>query len=88
MTKAASARGRTRASTSRKGTPSHTLSKVLQRVTQWKSDRTSARGRARNASQVKLRGASTRPPTRKSQVFASKAGTSPSWSTGHLIEAA
>ena len=66
--------GRTRARISRKRTPSQTLSNVLQRVTQWKSDRTSAFGSAWKPSQVKVSGASTRPPTRKSQVSGSKDG--------------
>ena len=80
----ASGRGRARARISRTGTPSQRLSKVLQRVTQWKSVTTSRRGSAVIAAQVSASGVSTRPFTLKSQVAGSKTGLGPHVQDGPL----
>ena len=59
------------------GTPSKPASSRVQRVTQWMSVTSAFRGIARNSSHMKVKGSSTSPQTRKSQVARSVDGTDP-----------
>src|SRR5437016_6679050 len=73
-----------RSATSRIVVPTHSLSKVVQPVTQWKGDVTFAEGRRRNSSYVRRSGFSTEPSTRRSHSFGSNRGTMPRSSRGHF----
>src|SRR5207249_10467091 len=84
MTNVASGRGLARLTTSRIGTPSQTLSSFDQRVTQWMSDVTVARGNFRNSGHVQVTARSTRPKQRNVQRAGSNRGVRPYARTGHL----
>src|SRR5439155_14291816 len=73
-----------RSATSRTVTPTHSLSNVVQPVTQWNGETTFADGSRRNSSYVKRVGLSTEPSTRRSHSFGSKRGTMPRSSLGHF----
>src|SRR5882672_12052257 len=84
MTKVASGSGLARLTISRMGTPSQTLSSFDQRVTQWTSDVTVARGSVRNSGHVQVTVRSTRPKQRNVQRAGSNRGVRPYVRTGHL----
>src|SRR5215467_16098035 len=64
------------------GTPSHVVSNLVQRVTQWMSVFTTFVGSAVNWSQVSSNGFSTSPKTRKRHVFGLNVGIAPTCNTG------
>src|SRR3989442_3754827 len=66
-----------RCANSRIVTPTHSLSNVVQPVTQWNADIVFVDGKATSSSNVNRRGLSTAPSTRRSQALGSNLGTMP-----------
>src|SRR3989442_8528241 len=73
-----------RSATSLIVTPTHSLSNVVQPVTQWNADITFVDGRRSNSSYVKRTGLSTEPSTRRSHTFGVNLGMMPKSMLAHF----